>query len=166
MFNIENIGLILIIIIISLMVIDTANNGNGLLFILGIIIFGLIIFSNITYKDEFLKFNKIKIHSTAGEYNNITSSFFLGTGFINSQEMYKANIYDGKAYERIYIPVKNTKRIITSYLIDKAIYKEPICSQKSTWLFYSNKINKCSSDIKKGELLIPKNTIIKQLNFQ
>lgn len=138
------------------------DNGGGwmtLFVIAALVLWG----HNIPEKEEFVKYEKYDIHSTAGNYNNISGSFFLGTGYIYSQEMYTGNVFDGEFYERIYVPVATTKRQVVGYLTDKAIYKRPICKHENT-LFRHTKQFECQNQ--KGILEVPQGTIIKQLNFQ
>jgi len=124
----------------------------------------------INYK--FSKIEKVKtktytIISIAGDQQKINGSFFLGTGIIKSKEYYLANVQKRNEIERLYIPVENTIRIIDNNLIDKAIYKEYYCIRKG--LFTKSDIDNCYNFLNskfKNVLLIPKNSIIKQINFQ
>ena len=167
MFSVGYIFIILIFIIIILAIIDVMLNADGVLFLFGFVVLASVTFSNIPSDMKFTRFEKTEVHSTAMNYNSIQGSFFLGTGYINSTEMYSANIYIDGAYERFYIPVVGTRRIIDENLTDTAIYMKAICRYVPTWLFTRAEHNySCPSDIKKDELYIPKNTLIKQLNFQ
>lgn len=163
MFSTEYIGLIVIIVIIALFVFDLGVDGGGGIFAVFGIIIGLIMASNTLKELEFKEWHTQEIHSTAGNYNNITGSFYLGTGYISSREMYTGNTFDGEAYERIYIPVAGVRRIIDETLTDKAIYKIPFCTYKPNWLWHSDTVKGCHQ---KGELRIPKGSIIKQMKFQ
>jgi hypothetical protein len=118
---------------------------------------------NIPLKEINVKTQVTKIHSTGGSYNNITGHFFLGTGYIKSEEMYTGNTFDGTYYNRIYIPVKDTQRREVGYLTNTALYKQPLCRNKPT-LFKQNHVFQCTRQ--RATLEIPKGTIIQQLNFQ
>ena len=167
MFSIGALFGILIFIIIILAIIDGMMDAEGWLFIIMGMVLASVTFSNIPSEKRFVKFEKTEVHSTAMNYNSIQGSFFLGTGYINSKEMYSANVYLDGAYERFYIPVVGTRRIIDEDLTDTAIYMKAICKYVPTWLFSRDTHNySCPYDIKKSELYIPKNTLIKQLNFQ
>lgn len=136
------------------------SGGFLILYLFVIVIVGM---TNMPEEEEFYKFNTYDIHSTAGNYNQIRGDFYLGTGFINSQEMYTGNLFDGEVYERIYIPVADTKRKVVGYLTDKAIYKQPICKYKPTLFRFKDEFL-CKHTM--GLLEVPKGTIVKQLNFQ
>lgn len=134
---------------------------------IGVVVISVIVFSNLPEKVYFDRFNETKVHSTAGNYNNIEGRFFLGSGYINSTEMYSTNfLEEDGAYTRFYIPVAKTKRYVKNSLTDFAIYKRPICKKEPTWLWTDNNSFECSRSIQMGELYIPKGTIIKKLNFQ
>ena len=139
----------------------------GFVFFLLLIIYSSIIGVNTTDEVYFDKFKETKVHSTAMNYNSIQGSFFLGSGYINSKEMYSANyLQDDGAYVRFYIPVASTKRYPKEHLKDYAIYRQPICKIKPTWLFSDDSEDVCPPSKKMGEIFVPINTIVKQLNFQ
>jgi hypothetical protein len=129
-----------------------------------LIVYLTVIMSSLPKGEKFYTYKNYKIHSTADNYNSINGIFCLGTGNINSREMYAGNVFDGEMYERIYIPVATTKRKVIDYLTDTAIYKKPVCKRNSSWLFYDNNTFECENI--KGILEIPKETIVKKLNFQ
>lgn len=152
-----------IIIFMVLMVRSVIKDDSGGLMIL-FFVGALVLWAhNIPEKEEFVKYEKYDIHSTAGNYNKISCTFTLGSGYINSQEMYSGNTFDGEFYERIYVPVATTKRLVVGYLNDKAIYKQPICKYNAT-LFRFDDSFECKNI--KGILEVPKGTIVQQLNFQ
>jgi len=113
---------------------------------------------------------KYTIYSTASDSKLKTSGeFFLGTGTIDSKEVYLGNIQTKpNVFNRIYIPVAQTDRIIDSNLTNKAIYVHKICRTYHL-MSYSIKFP-CISDDESSNihdvLYIPKNSIIHQLNFQ
>lgn len=129
-----------------------------------VIIITIIAVINSPLKELRVRTNVTEIHSTAGSYNNITGQFFfLGSGYIKSEEMYTGNTFDGTYYNRIYIPVKSTQRREVGYLTNKAIYKQPICKYEDTLFKQTYEFN-CKRH--KATLEVPKGTIIQQLNFQ
>ena len=167
MFTLESMLVLFMIGIIIFTIIDVFLDSDGWFFIISSIILSVVIFTNVPTDKKFKEFESTEVHSTAMNYNSIQGSFFLGSGYINSREMYSANIYEDGAYERFYIPVLNTRRIIDENLNDTAVYMRATCEYIPTWLFTRNSGNdKCPNDIKKDELFIPKNTLIKKLNFQ
>jgi len=120
-------------------------------------------FSNV----EKVKTKTYTIISTAGNQQKIKGGFFLGTGIIKSKEYYLANVQKDNEIERLYIPVEDTVRIIDNNLTDKAIYKEYYCIRKG--LFTKSNVDKCinfENSKFKNVLLIPKNSIIKEIDFQ
>ena len=107
----------------------------------------------------------IKIYSSIGSREKIEGSFVLGTGIIQSKEVYLANqeIKPG-VFKRIYIPVAKVLRVVEDNLSNYAIYRKYYCVKKSLFGIYDN--DHCYMiNGKKDKLFIPKNSITKTLNF-
>jgi len=119
-------------------------------------------------KPKIIKYGDIVILSTADSSSNFTNGiFFLGSGTINTEEVYLGNVktYDG-GIQRIYIPVKSVVRYVDNNLTNYAIYRKLYCQSKN--ILVHTDIEHCyeMDHSIKDKLFIPKNSIIKQLKFQ
>jgi len=157
-------GLGLIVIIGSFIVfgiIDAMLDAEGGILGLGILVTFAAMMSQHPKGEVYHHTVTTEIHSTAGNYNAISGSFFLGSGYINSREMYAGNTFDGEYYERVYIPVSGVKRKMINS--DVALWHQKKCTFKSTWLFKNSDIFACKA---KDILEVPTGTIIKEMKFQ
>lgn len=155
-------GLFVILWIIIPIIIGVIHNNINV-WIIFVAIVPILMIPFIPSEEIFDHTKQTEVYSTAGSYNSITGVFTLGSGYINSKEMYAVNVFDGAYIERFYIPVTDTKRIYKKELKGKAIYNKPICKYKNRFIFKKSDKVPCSNT--KGILEIPENTIVKQMNF-
>jgi len=137
------------------------NDMGGFIATLSIIVLFVLNY----YSSKIIKVKEKDYNISPILVNSKNKNFFLGIGFIDSKEYYLANVQKGNNIERIYIPVENTIRIIDKNLTNFAIYKEYYCIRKG--LFTKSDIDVCYNFFKsniKNKLIIPKNTIVKQIN--
>jgi len=157
-------GLVVFIIICSFIVfgiIDAVLDGDGVMLALGFFVTFAILMSQQPFDQVYHHTVTTEIHSTAENYNAISGSFFLGSGYINNREQYAGNTFDGEYYERVYIPVSGVKRKMINS--DVALWHQRKCTYKSTWLFKNSDIFACKA---KDILEVPTGTIIKEMKFQ
>jgi len=157
-------GLVVFIIISSIIVfgiIDVMLDAQGGLAFVGLVLVFFLTMTQHPKGEVYHHTVTTEIHSTADNYNQTTGSFFLGSGYIDSREMYAGNTFDGEYYERVYIPVSGVKRKMINS--DVALWHQRKCTFKSTWLFKNSSIFSCKG---KDILEVPTGTIIKEMKFQ
>jgi len=153
----------IITFIVGTLVSFTFKNDN-LAIIVSIGTFLFLNFFAHTIKDVKIIKEKYIIHSTAGDQIFTSGSFILGSGIIKSKEYYLTNIKKGNRIERLYIPVDKTVRIIDPKLKNIAIYYKLYCKIK--YPFYIKTIRCYEYNKTKDIFYIPKNAIVKRINFQ
>jgi hypothetical protein len=167
-----NILIFLILSFIIVVLISSVFNNDAVTFILFTIFF-IINFYIISNKHaKIIKEENFAIYSTTNQPNfKISGNFVLGSGTINSKEIYLANVKINKnTYKRIYIPVKKTLRIIDKNLTDKAIYIKYTCRAESFGIILNE--GNCYDLTYRNKqpiydkLYIPQNAIVKLMNFQ
>jgi len=157
-------GLVISIIIASIIIfgiIDEMLDAEGGIGVFGVFVTFVMLMSQHPTGEVYHHTVTTEIHSTAENYNAISGSFFLGSGYINSREQYAGNTFDGEYYERVYIPVSSVKRKMINS--DVALWHQRKCVAKSTWLFKNSDIFACKD---KDILEVPTGTIIKEMKFQ
>jgi len=126
------------------------------------------IFHLVNVKPKIISYTDTIIYSTTDSSSNfVNGTFFLGSGTINTEEVYLGNtLTTDNGFERIYIPVKSVIRYTDENLTNFAIYRKLYCQSKN--ILVHSDIDHCYNmdHSIKDKLFIPKNSIIKQLKFQ
>jgi len=145
---------------------DFFAESEGLVGFLGFFI-GIIFAAAVAESDPEVIFDhnqSIEIYSSGGDYNQISGQFSIFSGILDSKEQYAVTVKNGEYFDRLYIPVVNTHRIVNRDLDGTAIYTERTCVYKWTILGFP-----CHQEMKqcpeKNILEVPEGAIIKSMNF-
>jgi len=150
---------------------EEENTTYATPFIAVALIISLFIFN--PYESATDSYSSTHLYSIGGHSISISGDFYLGSGVIETNQVYIGEIKKDGGYMQYLIPTKDTVKIEKD--INHAIFKEQQCIRKSFFMrkflknhskFHkSSKLEKCVSHEAKRFLYVPKGTIIKQFNL-
>ena len=154
--------------IIGYFIKDGENNYSGSFafpFALIALVISLFIFLPKEYPLD--KYSQTHIYSINHSSLSISDGFFIGSGIIETNQVYVGEVKKSGSYVQYLIPAKDTIKIERD--IDHAIFKEQLCERKSLFMekILESKLKavKCAELNPKRILEIPNGTIIKQFKL-
>jgi len=136
--------------------------------IFGVFVVGSLglIFLLVDFEEAIEKYHNTELYSLNGSQFTTKVSFSLGSGVIDSKEVYLAEMKKDEGLVRKYIPVKDTIKFIDENLTYKAILQERLCIYRD-WMHQAiDKEHICKNrGNKKVILRVPPGTIIQRFKL-